>query len=233
MAEARVGKGPVTERRREEGARHRRREAVRAHHFGDLESQVHAAQLGMWVFLAGEVLLFGALFALYAGYRVRFPEVFGEATRHTDAWVGAGGTIVLLLASLLVALSIHATREDRRQRTGRLLLGATTLGGIFLLLKGWEWMQHIQEGLLPGPYYDFPELTGQGAMAFFTLYYVMTGVHFLHVTGGVGVLLWLWWRNRRQAFDAEYHVPLELGGMYWHLVDVIWLFLWPAFYLMR
>ncbi|HZD03377.1 MAG TPA: cytochrome c oxidase subunit 3, partial [Longimicrobiales bacterium] len=103
----------------------------------------------------------------------------------------------------------------------------------FLGLKAWEYSRHIRDGILPGPYYRFRELTGPGPEAFFNLYYVMTGLHALHVTVGVALLAWIAWRSWRLHFGSRYHTPLELTGMYWHLVDLLWLFLWPFFYLMR
>lgn len=204
-----------------------------AEHFEDLQGQTNAAHLGMWIFLAGEVLLFSGLFALYGGYRARFPRAFAEGAGHTTLWMGTTGTAVLLVSSFLVAWSIHAVREDRRNRASGLLTSAGGLGIAFLGLKLWEYSRHIADGLLPGPYLSHAELSGPGFEAFFTLYYLLTGAHALHVLGGISILLYLAWRVRRGAYDSVYHTPQELGGMYWHLVDIVWLFVWPFFYLMR
>ncbi len=200
--------------------------------FQDLATQAHAAQLGMWIFLAGEVLLFSAMFALYGGLCAHWPEAFAEGAGETVLWMGTTGTVALLFASFLVAVSVHEIRRDRGRRAGTLLWSAAALGASFLVLKFWEYGIHISAGLEPGAYFA-GSAQPQGTAVFWTLYYVMTGLHALHVIGGLALLLWLGWRARRGDFDSVYHTPLELGGMYWHLVDVIWLFLWPFFYLMR
>lgn len=202
-------------------------------HYQDLERQKHAAQLGMWVFLASEVLFFTGLFTLYAAYRATYPKAFSEAVHHTDLWLGTANTYVLIGASLLVALGVHAIRHDRARTASRLLAWAALLGVLFLGLKLGEYFHHFREGIYPGSYYAFEELPGRGARSFFTLYYLMTGLHAFHVIGGIGVLSWLSWRARRGAYSSVWHTPLELGGMYWHFVDLVWLFLWPMFYLMK
>jgi cytochrome c oxidase subunit 3 len=202
-------------------------------HFEDLARQEHASHLGMWVFLASEVLFFGVLFTLYAGYRASFPNQFALAARHSDLALGTVNTYLLLLASFLVAWSVAAIRTERARLAGLLLWGAALLGAVFLAIKLTEYRHHFADGIFPGRYYAFAELPGRGPMAFFTLYYVTTGLHFLHVTGGVLLLAWIGWRARRGDFDAVWHTPLELSGMYWHFVDLVWLFVWPCFYLLR
>lgn len=201
--------------------------------FQDLDSQRHAAQFGMWVFLSGEVLLFSSMFALYGGLRARWPVAFARGAGETVLWMGSSGTVALLVASFLVAIAIHEVRHDRGRRSAWLVWGAAALGAVFLVLKFWEYSKHIHAGLEPGPYLAPAQATATGEQAFWTLYYIMTGAHALHVIGGIILLSWIGWRARRGDFDATWHTPLELGGMYWHLVDVMWLFLWPFFYLMR
>ncbi len=201
--------------------------------YQDLQTQKHAAQFGMWVFLSGEVLLFSAMFALYGGLRARWPEAFALGAGETVLWMGTSGTVTLLVASFLVATAMHEIRHDRGRRAGWLVWGAAALGATFLFLKFWEYAKHIHAGLEPGRYLTHLTGTATGQQAFWTLYYIMTGAHALHVIGGILLLGWIGWRARRGDFDSTWHTPLELGGMYWHLVDVIWLFLWPFFYLMR
>jgi cytochrome c oxidase subunit III len=205
----------------------------RQEHFEDLEQQAHASHLGMWVFLASEVLFFGVLFTLYAGYRAAFPHQFALAARHSDLLLGTINTYLLLIASFLVATSLAAIKLDRGRLAALLLWGAALLGVVFLAIKLLEYSHHFAEGIYPGRYYTLAELPGRGPMAFFTLYYVTTGLHFLHVAGGVLLLSWIGWRARRGDFDAVWHTPLELSGMYWHFVDLVWLFVWPCFYLLR
>jgi cytochrome c oxidase subunit 3 len=202
--------------------------------FDSLERQQQAATLGMWLFLGSEVLFFSALFAVYAGLRVHFSVAFREAARHTDLGLGTTNTVLLLSSSYAVALAATGPRRGSRDMTVvTLLLIAAALGLVFLGLKGLEYAHHFRDGIYPAGLYHFAELPGDGARMFFTLYYFMTGLHALHVIIGVGLLLWLARRAARGSFSAEYSTPLELGGMYWHLVDIVWLFLWPAFYLLR
>lgn len=201
--------------------------------YESLAKQSHAAVLGMWTFLASEVLLFSALFALYAGYRVDHPELFAEAAGHNYVGLGAAMTLVLLTSSLAVALAVGGIRAGRRRWTTRWLAGSALLGALFLGLKLTEYWRHVHEGILPGRYYASEKLPEEGARLFFTLYYLMTGLHALHVAGGVVLLAGLAWWVRRGRMDRTWHTPVELGGLYWHLVDVIWLFLWPLLYLVR
>ena len=209
-----------------------RRERLREH-FESIEKQTHAAFLGAWVFLASELLFFGALFTLYAGYRAAYPEAFREAARHTDLALGTTMTYLLLTASFLVAIAVGALRANRTRTAVLGLTAAAVIGAVFCVLKLVEWNEHFADGLYPGLYLSSHEITGAGARAFFTLYYLMTGLHFLHVTGGVIALAVLAWLTRRGAYGAAYHTPVEIGGLYWHFVDIVWLFLWPMFYLWR
>jgi len=159
---------------------------------------------------------------------------FAEAARHTDLGLGTANTFVLLTSSYLVVLA--ATGPKRGTSNGSiawLLGGAIGLGIVFLALKLLEYLHHFREGIFPAASYGDAALPGNGARMFFTLYYFMTGLHALHVCIGVGLLAWLARRSHRGDFTSIYSTPLELGGMYWHLVDIIWLFLWPMFYLMR
>ncbi len=202
-------------------------------HFEDLAKQAHAARLGMWLFLASELLLFSALFALYASYRAGHHDVFREAVHHTSFWLGAAMTGILITSSLAMALALHAVRDGRPDRSVRWLCACIGLGALFLVVKAFEYTEHFREGIFPGIYYAYPELPHPGAVVFFTLYYLMTGLHAVHVIGGLNVLGSVARSTGRRRYDATYHTPVELAGLYWHLVDMIWIFLWPAFYLLR
>ncbi len=201
--------------------------------FEDLAQQGHAARIGMWLFLGSEALLFAALFALLAGYRVAYPAEFQAAAGHTSFGLGVGMTLILLVSSFIMAESIELVRGDRLTTASWLLGIVVVLGGVFLGLKGWEWAVHFGDGIFPGRYYGFEELPGRGANIFFTLYYVMTGVHALHVVGGVAAVGAVLVMNRRRRFTPAYYTQLELVGLYWQFVDIIWLFLWALFYLLR
>ncbi|HET7503351.1 MAG TPA: cytochrome c oxidase subunit 3 family protein [Kofleriaceae bacterium] len=201
--------------------------------YDSLARQHATARLGMWVFLGSESLLFAGLLALYAAYRYTYPLEFHAASAHANLAIGTINTYVLLTSSLTVALAIHATRRGRRRSTVALLGATIALGLVFDVLKAIEYAGHLAEGLAPGGYYAFAELPARGVVLYVTLYYLLTGLHALHVTGGLGVLAWLAWRARRGDFTPGSHIALELGGLYWHLVDLVWIFLWPMLYLIR
>jgi cytochrome c oxidase subunit 3 len=202
-----------------------------AEHFGDESSRQDAAHLGMWIFLASEVMLFTALFTAYALYRLEYPEVFLHGPEHMEVALGTLNTYVLVTSSILVALATTAIRAGKELRAGALLVGAVLLGVTFLCVKGVEYAHHVRDGGLPGAHYALEEFAVPGGNIYLTLYWVMTGVHAVHVAVGVGVLSVMAFRTLGGAFSPSYHTPLELGGMYWHLVDVIWLVLWPLLYL--
>jgi cytochrome c oxidase subunit 3 len=202
-----------------------------AHHFENLEKQQHAARLGMWLFLATEVLLFTALFTAYSVYRYLFGRVFEEASRLMHTSLGAANTLVLLTSSLTAALAVLYARRGQGRRAA-LLLGATlAFAAAFMVIKAFEYSHHFHEGQLPGPYYTYAELRAPGASMFFTLYFLMTGVHGLHVLVGMGVLTVLMAGCLRGTYSATRNTAVELGVLYWHLVDLIWIFLFPLLYL--
>ena len=187
------------------------------------------AKIGMWLFLFTEIVLFGGLFILYSAYRARYPHEFHEGGQHLNWIIGVANTVILLTSSLTVALSVTAVRKGRQRRAMALLALTVLLAAGFLVNKYFEWGAEIRAGLYP----NGPELAGRapGEQLFFGLYFSMTGLHGLHVLGGIGVLLamiGLLWRGRIRSDDF---VLLENAGLYWHLVDVIWIFLLPLFYL--
>jgi len=204
-----------------------------AEQFEDLEKQAHAYRLGMWTFLASEALLFAGLFALYGAYRVMYPVEFATGVAHGNAIVGGVNTCVLITSSLAVALSVHFVRMDRPRIAGFLLVLALAMGCAFLALKGVEYGQHIREGIVPGADYHNADLPEFGHKMFFTLYYLTTGLHAFHVIAGMAVLAWLAVQCLRTQYSSASHTPVELGALYWHLVDVIWIFLWPLLYLAK
>jgi cytochrome c oxidase subunit III len=206
-------------------------EPRRAHHFATAEQQRLAARLGMWVFMGSETLLFAALFGLYASYRVEYPAAFHDGMRQMDHALGAINTGVLLTSSLFAALSVEALERGFPKRAVTLVLVTVILGVAFLCIKGAEYADHIRHGMVVGGATDFfrahPE---QGLAVFVALYYALTGLHALHVTAGVAVLLWLGVGVLRGRVTPDSPYPLELGVLYWHLVDTLWVFLWPMFY---
>jgi cytochrome c oxidase subunit 3 len=187
------------------------------------------AKLGMWLFLFTEILLFGGLFLVYSVYRSMYPEDFHEAAAGLSVVLGTVNTVILLTSSLTMALAISALQRGNT-RQSVLLQGATiVLGLVFLVNKYFEWSGHIHEGIFP----NAPELLARshGQVQFYGLYYVMTGLHGLHVVAGlalIGIMLSL---TIRQRITREDNGKLENAGLYWHLVDLIWIYLFPLFYL--
>ncbi len=187
------------------------------------------AQLGMWIFLATELLFFGGLFAAYAWGRAHWSEGFSAASHHTHVVLGTLNTALLLSSSALVAVAAACAGEERRRRAvAHLLAGAALLGLAFMALKGVEYAKEWHEGLFPGPGFVLAQHTG--AELFFMLYFVMTGLHALHLLIGVGLLgsfAWGAWRSSPWA-DAGH---VEVAGLYWHFVDIVWIVLYPLLYL--
>jgi cytochrome c oxidase subunit 3 len=204
---------------------------VLAHHFQDLRRQAHANRLGMWLFLATEVLLFGALFCGYSIYRHLFPVGFATASHHLSKMLGTVDTFVLITSSFTMAMAIHWSRHGKKGAATLALIVTILFGLGFLAIHSYEYHHDIVEGALPGRYFHVEGVHVPGASMFFTLYYVMTGLHSLHVLIGAVVLAVIAVRTWRGAYTPEYDVPLEMGGMYWHLVDLIWIFLYPLLYL--
>jgi cytochrome c oxidase subunit 3 len=203
-----------------------------AHHFGGIAQQIHAARLGMWLFLATEVLLFAGIFVSYTAYRTIYPEAFIAGAHHLELALGGVNTVVLISSSLSAALAHHAAMQGRNRAAVRLLAFTILCALAFLVIKGFEYHHHIESGALPGRLFHYPEMAGvPGAAMFFTIYFFGTGLHAFHVMVGMGVLTWLLLRARRGVFGPAYHTPVELGVLYWHLVDLIWIFLFPLLYL--
>jgi cytochrome c oxidase subunit 3 len=204
---------------------------ILAGQFDDLEQQAETAMVGMWTFLATEVLFFGGLFLAYIVYRTTFPLAFAIGSHHSNLWLGSANTAVLLTSSLTMALAVHAAQLGNRKRL-LLFLSVTLLFGFtFLALKGIEYSEHISEGLLPGAHFksSFP----RGTELFFVLYFLMTGLHALHMLVGCGVIGVMLWLARKGRFSERYHTPIEISGLYWHFVDIVWVFLYPMFYLIK
>jgi cytochrome c oxidase subunit 3 len=218
------------------------------HHFDDLDQQREASTFGMWVFLCTEILFFGGLFTTYVVYRQRFHGVFAQASHELNVWLGATNTAVLIISSLTMALAIWAAQVNRRKLTVVFLLLTMALGLTFLGIKTVEYsekgvpfgikaLEHLtKHHLTPGPqfHYDCPPgepCHPEQAEVFFSLYFAMTGLHALHMIVGVGLLSYLLVPSWRGRFTAEWHNPLECIGLYWHFVDIVWIFLFPLLYL--
>lgn len=207
-----------------------------ASHFATPEQQIASGKMGMWLFLATELLLFGGLFVAYTIYRNLHPEVFVHAHRYLDVTMGGVNTIVLLFSSLTVALAIHSAQLNKKGAVAGYLVVTIICALIFLGVKYVEYSHKFHVGLLPGEYFtaSSPNLPNPDqAHIFFGIYFLMTGLHGIHVVIGIIVLTWLLIRTQRGDFGSHYYLPLELGGLYWHLVDLIWIFLFPLLYLIH
>jgi cytochrome c oxidase subunit 3 len=206
------------------------------HHFDDLEHQHETMTLGMWVFLATEVLIFGALFTGYAAYRSWYPASFEAASRHLNVLIGGVNTVVLLTSSLTMALAVRATQLGRRRPLVTLLTLTALLGTAFLALKAVEYYMDYREELVPGLAFD-PEawrhdsINPAQVQLFLVFYYVLTGLHAVHLTVGIAIIAVLAVMAWRNAFSPEYYTPVETWGLYWHFVDIVWIFLLPLLYL--
>jgi len=196
--------------------------------YEDAAKETQASKLGMWVFLASESMFFAGLFGLYAALRAAHPEGFALGVRESSLALGTANTAILLTSSLTVVLAVDAVRRSRTARA-RLMLRLTTLLGLgFLTIKTIEYGGHLASGIRPGA-----GAASEGEQAFFNLYYATTGLHALHVVVGLAVLAWVAKRASALTADETGHMPLELAALYWHFVDIVWLFLWPTFYLIR
>ena len=202
-----------------------------AHHFETIEKQDHAVRLGMWLFLGTEVLLFAGLFLGYTVYRHFYHQTFHEASRTLDLTLGTLNTVVLITSSFTVAMGFHAIKQGKNKLCAALLAVTIIFALTFLVVKGFEYHHKFAEGALPGKFYHFSEVTGPGANLFFTVYFLATGLHAFHVIVGMSILAWLMVRVIKGRYSASYYVPVELGGLYWHLVDLVWIFLFPLLYL--
>jgi len=202
-----------------------------AHQFDSLGQQTEAATLGMWVFLVTEVLFFGGLFLTYAVYRSFYPAAFSAASHELDILLGGINTAVLITSSLTMALAVHAAQLGQRRLLMIFLVVTMVLGTVFLGIKAVEYYHKFAEHNVPGATFQFEREHQRHAQIFFSLYFIMTGLHAIHMIIGIAVLLvmWIWaWRGR---ITSDYAGPIEISGLYWHFVDIVWIFLFPLLYL--
>jgi cytochrome c oxidase subunit 3 len=203
-----------------------------APHFADLDQQQEATALGMWVFLATEVMFFGGLFTAYAMNRHMHPDAFKEASAKLKLTLGATNTVVLLTSSLTMALAVYGAQVGRRGLLTACLAATALLGAGFLAIKAWEYHGDYADRLIPGLAFDEGDWRSpEGVKLFFLLYYLMTAVHALHLVIGITLMAVLTCLARRGSYGPVYHAPVEVSGLYWHFVDVIWIFLLPLLYM--
>jgi cytochrome c oxidase subunit 3 len=202
------------------------------HHFDTMEQQAEASTLGMWVFLVTEIMFFGGLFMAYLVYRYYSPQGFQEASHHLDVKWGTINTALLIISSLTMALAVRAAQTSQSAMTQvRWLLATIALGTGFLGVKYIEYSDKFTHHLVPGPHFEWEGLYPKPAEQFYSLYFAMTGLHALHMIIGIGIMSVITFLAWRQTFDEEYYTPVEVAGLYWHFVDIVWIFLFPLLYL--
>ncbi|MBI2816346.1 MAG: cytochrome c oxidase subunit 3 family protein [Acidobacteria bacterium] len=185
----------------------------------------------MWIFLVTEVMFFGGVMLSYSTARYLHPAAFAAASHYSDPLIGAINTAVLICSSLTMALAVHASQLGERKPLVGYLAATIVLGCVFLAVKAYEWSHKFHEHVVPGYDFSFPGPEARSAALYFTHYFAMTGLHALHMVIGVavlGVLLVRAWKGR---YTPAYHTPVELSGLYWHFVDIVWIFLYPLLYL--
>jgi len=203
-----------------------------AHHFDNLAQQGEASTLGMWVFLVTEVLFFGGLFLVYLVYRSTYPEAFIAGSHELDVLLGGINTAALITSSLTMALAVHAAQTGHRRTLMIFLVVTMVLGAAFLGIKSVEYYHKFVEHHVPGPGFQFEEEYIKHAQLFFSLYFIMTGLHAVHMIIGLGIMTWMLWWSWRGTITADYYSPIEISGLYWHFVDIVWIFLFPLLYLL-
>lgn len=210
--------------------------AFMAHHFNTVGQQAAAAKFGMWVFLATEILMFSGLFLAYFIVRMHYPDMVLEAHEHLNKVAGGINTVVLITSSLTMALAVRAAQVGDTKAIKRNLLLTIAFALTFMVVKYFEYSAKIEHGMLPGKFYTAHEhgydIQGYPHI-FFAVYFCMTGLHGIHVLIGIGVLTWVYIRASKDHFGPRYYTPVENVGLYWHLVDLIWIFLFPLLYLVK
>ena len=189
------------------------------HHELDPAVSYSASKLGMWLFLGTEILLFGGLFATYAIYRARYPEMFAEQHRELDVWFGTINTFILLFSSFTMAMAVWSIQKSKKKATVIFMIITIICGLAFGVNKYFEYAEDFHKHLYPQ------------TSIFYALYYLMTGLHMIHVFVGLCILSVITYLTHKGKFDKDYYTPVEVGGLYWHLVDVIWIYLFPLLYL--
>jgi cytochrome c oxidase subunit 3 len=202
------------------------------HHFDDAEQQKEAATLGMWTFLITEILFFGGLFAAYVVYRTAYPEAWTAGSHHLDITLGAVNTVILIGSSLTMALAVHSAQIGKNRLLIIFLILTVLLGSAFLGVKAIEYHHKYEQNHIPGPAFSYPGPIEGQMQLFFALYFAMTGMHALHMVIGIGLLLNLIRQARRGRFSTAYNTPVDMVGLYWHFVDIVWVFLFPLLYLL-
>ena len=206
------------------------------HHFASMDQQRETSTFGMWLFLLTEIMFFGGLFCAYLVYRATYYQSFVEGSQAMNIWLGATNTAVLICSSLTMALAVRCAQTDNRKLMIVLLIITMLFGLAFLGIKAIEYHEHWTHHQFPGPNFSFPQaeaagVNPQNVSIYFSLYWAMTGLHALHMVIGVGLVLWITISAAQGLYSADYYSPVENVGLYWHFVDLVWIYLFPLLYL--
>jgi cytochrome c oxidase subunit 3 len=201
------------------------------HHFETMEQQAEASTLGMWLFLVTEVMFFGGLLMAYLLYRVWYPVAWSEGSLELDIVLGGVNTVVLILSSLTMALAVRAAQTDQQRSTVVFLILTMALGLTFLVIKFFEYKHKFDTGHVPGPNFHFEGPLAPQVEIFLSLYFALTGLHAIHMVIGFGIMSVILWMTLKGRFSHQWYTPVELAGLYWHFVDIVWIFLFPLLYL--
>lgn len=231
------------------------------HQFDDIEQQKEATTIGMWFFLVQEVMFFGGMFMAYLLYRYKYPMAFAAGSNHLDMWLGATNTVVLIVSSLTMAMAVRAAQTSWRNGQILFIVLTLVFGAAFLGIKAIEYHDKYEHHLIPfaasfkwapqgeelrqqeemierhastaeKTLYGRDQAFGDKVRIFFWIYFAMTGLHALHMIIGIGIMLWLLWGAYRGLYTSEFYSPVEISGLYWHFVDIVWIFLFPLLYLL-
>jgi cytochrome c oxidase subunit 3 len=206
------------------------------HHFADMDQQKDASTFGMWLFLVTEIMFFGGLFCAYLVYRATYYQAFVAGSQTMNIWLGATNTAVLICSSLSMAMGVRCAQIGKTKMMVILLLITIVFGFAFLGIKSVEYHEHWVNHQFPGPNFQFEgaEVSGvnpQNIQIYFSLYWAMTGLHALHMIIGIGLVTWIVIAGARGAYSPDYYSPVENVGLYWHFVDLVWIYLFPLLYL--
>lgn len=205
--------------------------SVVAPYFRDIDQQREVNTLGMWAFLATEVMFFGGLFMAYTVYFFNYPDAFHEGSRELDLILASINTFILLCSSLTMALAVRSAQTDRKKQLIIFLVATILLGLAFLGIKFFEYAEKFQHNLVPGPYFEWHGSFFSEVQLFFGLYFATTGLHAIHMVIGIGVLTYFVFKAFRGHFTSVSYDPVEMVGLYWHFVDIAWVFIFPLYYL--
>jgi cytochrome c oxidase subunit III len=201
------------------------------HHFANEQQQYETATFGMWVFLVTEIMFFGGLFCAYLMYRVQFPDAFIHGSHHLDIKLGGFNTVVLIGSSLTMAMAVHSARINKAKMVAFWMIATMVLGSIFLGVKVIEYTEKWHHGLVPFNFFNHEMADWPQQRIFFSLYFAMTGLHATHMIIGLGIMCYIVREALKGSYTARWYTPVEITGLYWHFVDLVWIFLFPLLYL--